>query len=160
MISRRALVTGSAIGAFAATPARAGASAHQETQPDQAAQSTRTQSEDAALLKSIDARLASLGTNVGALPAVFRTNSVAFGFIPRLREAFTLYWKTNGKFPEFVEVGTDVFYDIYDYHVKQQLPIPVNRLSDGRMAITYMYTQLLVRVDQTAGFIGVPFDRQ
>jgi hypothetical protein len=158
MISRRALVTGGALGALASSPAHAGTSAPVQDQAEQS--STRTQSQDAALLKSIDARLASLGDNVSGLPAVFRTNSVAFGFIPKLRDAYTLYWKTHGKFPEFVEVGTDVFYDIYDYHVKQQLPIPVNRLSDGRLSITYMYTQLLVRVDQTAGFIGVPFDRQ
>ena len=48
MISRRALVTGSAIGAFAATPARAGASAHQETTRALAAERLAMQSEQVA----------------------------------------------------------------------------------------------------------------
>lgn len=157
MISRRALVTGGAIGALSTSPALATTAGPLQEQPEQ---TTRTQSQDTALLRSIDQRLGRLGQDVDALPGVFRTNSIAFGFIPKLRDAYTLYWRTNGKFPEFVEVGTDVFYDLYDYHVKQRLPIPVNRLNDGRMTITFMYTQLIVRVDQTPGFIGVPFDRQ
>ena len=157
MISRRALVTGGAIGALSTTPALADAAS------SQAGQSTRTQAQqdtDTALLRRMNDRLDGIGQDVGGLSSVFRTNSVAYGYIPKLREAYTLFWKTNGKFPEFVEVGTHVFYDIYDYHVKQRLPIPVNRLNDGRMTITFMYTQLLVRVDQAPGFIGVPFDRQ
>jgi hypothetical protein len=80
--------------------------------------------------------------------------------VPKLRAAYTLYWKTHGKFPEFCEVGTSVFYDIYDWHIKNRLPIPVSRFADGRMSITFMYTQLLVRVDQTTDYIGIPFDRQ
>ena len=81
-------------------------------------------------------------------------------YVKDIKVASSIWMKENGKFPEFIEVGTDVFYDIYDYHVKQRLPIPVNRLNDGRMTISFMYTQLLVRVDQAANFVGVPFDRQ
>jgi hypothetical protein len=159
MISRRALVTGSAIGALSTTPVLADAATSQagasETRRLQAQQEA-----DTALLRRINDRLEDIGQTTTGLSSVFRSNNIGFGYIPRLRDAYTLYWKTNGKFPDFVEVGTDVFYDIYDYHVKQRLPLPVNRLNDGRMTITYMYTQLVVRVDQTPGFIGVPFDRQ
>ena len=54
----------------------------------------------------------------------------------------------------------DVFYDLYDWHIKQNLQVPVTRLADGRMVITFMYTQLIVRVDHLPAHIGVPFDRQ
>lgn len=162
MLTRRELVTGTAIGALAtiATPDTAAAPETAATDTGRALADTPLQEVDNAALRRIADRMDSMSGGVGTLSSALRTNSVAYGFIPKLREAYTLFWKTNGKFPEFVEVGSDVFYDIYDYHVKQRLPIPVNRLNDGRMAITFMYTQLLVRVDQSANFIGVPFDRQ
>lgn len=163
MLTRRELVTGTAIGALAtiATPDTDAASDTVTTTDSSTAPGgTPAQEVDNAALRRIADRMDSMSGGVGSLSSALRSNSVAYGFIPKLREAFTLFWKTNGKFPEFVEVGTDVFYDIYDYHVKQRLPIPVNRLNDGRMTITFMYTQLLVRVDQAANFVGVPFDRQ
>ena len=162
MLTRRELVTGTAIGALAtiATPDTVAASETAATDSRSALTEAPPQDVDNVALRRIADRMDSMSGGVGSLSSALRSNSVAYGFIPKLREAFTLFWRTNGKFPEFVEVGTDVFYDIYDYHVKQRLPIPVNRLNDGRMAITFMYTQLLVRVDQAANFVGVPFDRQ
>lgn len=163
MLTRRELVTGTAIGALAtiATSDTAAASGTViATGLNSPLIDTSPQEVDNAALRRIADRMDSMSREVGGLSSVLRSNSVAYGYIPKLREAFTLFWKTNEKFPEFIEVGTDVFYDIYDYHVKQRLPIPVNRLNDGRMTITYMYTQLVVRVDQAANFIGIPFDRQ
>ena len=162
MLTRRELVTGTAIGALAtiATPDTIAAPETITTDTNGALAGTPLQDVDNAALRRIADRMDSMSGGVANLSSALRSNSVAFGFIPKLREVYTLFWRTNGKFPEFVEVGTDVFYDIYDYHVKQRLPIPVNRLNDGRMTITFMYTQLLVRIDQAGTYIGVPFDRQ
>ena len=153
MLTRRQLVTGSAFGAMATAAAGAGATtATPDTPPLNAPQEI-----DNAALR----RIADQATGVvNAINGAFRSNTLAYGFIPKLREAYTLYWRTNGKFPEFCEIGSDVFYDLYDWHIKNALPIPVNRLADGRVVITFMYTQLIVRVDQLPAYIGVPFDRQ
>jgi hypothetical protein len=153
MITRRELVTGSALGAIATATAAAGtAAATLDTPPLDAPQEI-----DNNALRRIADQTAQVASS---LNGGFRSNTLAYGFIPKLREAYTLYWKTNGKFPEFCEIGIDVFYDLYDWHIKNALPIPVSRTADGRMVITFMYTQLIVRVDQIPGYIGVPFDRQ
>jgi len=156
MITRRQLVTGSAFGAIASATAAAGATAATpDTPPLDAPQEI-----DNAALKRIGDNTAQAAGALNGINSSVRSNTLAYGYIPKLREAYTLYWRTNGKFPEFCEVGSDVFYDLYDWHIKNALPIPVNRLADGRMVITFMYTQLIVRVDQVPGYIGVPFDRQ
>lgn len=154
MLTRRQLVTGSAFGAMATATAAAGSvAANADTPPLNAPQDAI---DNAALRRLADQTAQMAGT----LNSAFRSNSLAHGFIPKLREAYTLYWRTNGRFPEFCEIGSDVFYDLYDWHIKNALPIPVNRLADGRMVITFMYTQLIVRIDQLPAYIGVPFDRQ
>ena len=157
MLTRRELVTGTALGAIAtaASSADSTASTNSAAPPGAPPQDT-----DSAALKIIANKTTEIDQTLDGLSGVVRSNSLAFGFVPKLREAYTLYWKSHGKFPEFCEVGTSVFYDIYDWHVKNRLPVPVSRLADGRMSITFMYTQLLVRIDQTAEYIGIPFDRQ
>ena len=158
MLTRRELVTGSALGAMAAasTTAAVDASAGEAGPEPAAAQ----QEVDNAALRTIATKTTEMDQTLDGLSGVVRSNSLAFGFVPKLRDAYTLYWKTHGKFPEFCEVGTSVFYDIYDWHIKNRLPIPVSRFADNRVAITFMYTQLLVRTDQSAEYVGIPFDRQ
>jgi hypothetical protein len=158
MLTRRELVTGTALGAIATAASGADSTAspsgltHSASPPEAPQQDIE--------LKVIATKTTEIDQTLDGLAGVVRSNSLAFGFVPKLREAYTLYWKSHGKFPEFCEVGTSVFYDIYDWHVKNRLPIPVSRFADGRMSITFMYTQLLVRIDQSAEYVGIPFDRQ
>ena len=161
MLTRRELVTGSALGAIAtatsSTDSKASppAPTHPAAPPGAAIQDV-----DNASLKIIAGKTTEIDQTLDGLAGVVRSNSLAFGFVPKLRDAYTLYWRTHGKFPEFCEVGTAVFYDIYDWHVKNRLSIPVSRFADGRMSITFMYTLLLVRIDQVPEYVGIPFDRQ
>jgi hypothetical protein len=76
-----------------------------------------------------------------------------------LRNTFQKFLRANGKFPEFCEIGSDVFYIIYDWHVKHQQPINIMRLGESRMAIQFMFTQLILRWEQDGNYIGIPFDR-
>jgi hypothetical protein len=161
MLTRRELVTGTALGAIATVTSTADRSGT----PDHAAGPDSTpapppQDVDNAALRRIAEKTTEIDQTLDGISGAVRSNTLAFGFVPKLRDAYTLYWKTHGKFPEFCEVGTSVFYDIYDWHIKNRLPIPVSRFGDGRMAITFMYTQLLVRVDQAPEYVGIPFDRQ
>ena len=158
MLTRRELVTGTALGAVATATATANAPGPSTAGSPPGA--PPQESVDNAALRIIANKTTELDQTLDGLAALVRSNSVAFGFVPKLREAYTLYWKSHAKFPEFCEVGTSVFYDIYDWHVKNRLPIPVSRFADGRMSITFMYTQLLVRIDQNPDYVGIPFDRQ
>ena len=151
MLTRRELVTGTALGAMAASASTSGTPAAAEPPPQEV---------DNTSLRRIAEKTTEIDQTLDNLSSAVRSNSLAFGFVPRLREAFTLYWKTHGKMPEFCEVGVAVFYDIYDWHVKNRLAVPVSRLADNRMAITFMFTQLLIRLDQSDNYVGIPFDRQ
>jgi len=93
------------------------------------------------------------------LAAAFESNSLAFGQVPRLRELFTTFLKANNKFPDFCDIGVAVFYDVYDWHVRNQQPLTVGRTPDNRLTIRFMYTTLMVRLDTEALYFGTPFDR-
>lgn len=161
MLTRRDLVTGTALGAIATAADRAASSADSSSTPSAPATNDAPPQEvDNAALRRIAEKTTEMDQTLDGISGAVRSNSLAFGFVPRLREAYTLYWKTHGRFPEFCEVGTSVFYDIYDWHIKNRQPVPVSRFADGRTAITFMYTQLLVRTDQSPEYIGIPFDRQ
>ena len=157
MITRRELVAGTALGAIAAATSSTDSFA---APPAPTIADAPSQDVDNAALRRIAEKTNEIDQTLDGLSGAVRSNSLAFGFVPKLRDAYTLYWKSHSKFPEFCEVGTAVFYDIYDWHIKNRQPIPVSRFADGRMSITFMYTQLLVRIDQTPDYIGIPFDRQ
>ena len=157
MLTRRELVTGTALGAIAAA---APSTESTGSAPVPIVDDAPLQDVDNTSIRIIATKTTEIDQTLDGLAGVVRSNSLAFGFVPKLRDAYTLYWTSHGKFPEFCEVGTSVFYDIYDWHIKNRLPVPVSRFADGRMSITFMYTQLLVRVDQSPDYVGIPFDRQ
>ena len=81
------------------------------------------------------------------------------GFISDIRDRLTIHLRSSGKFPDFMEIGTDPFYDVYDWHVRNGQQIQIIRLSDQRFAIQFMFTQLVVRWEQDRRFLGQPYDR-
>ena len=42
-----------------------------------------------------------------------------------------------------MEIGVDVFYDVYDWHVRHQQQIQITRIAEQRLAIQFMFTQLI-----------------
>jgi hypothetical protein len=58
-----------------------------------------------------------------------------------------------------MEVGTAVFFDMYDWHVKHRQQLAVTRQSDGRYAMQFMFTFLVLRPDQDVNYIGYPYDK-
>ena len=88
-----------------------------------------------------------------------RQNSLTHGLVVPVRRAFDQFLRTNAKFPDFVEIGSAVFVEIYDWHVRHNLPIQIARSSDNRMSIQFMFTQLILRHDQDGAYVGIPYDR-
>jgi len=83
---------------------------------------------------------------------------VTTGALADLRERFAVYLRTTGRFPEYIDVGVDVFYEAYDWQVRHQQPLQVSRQAGSRLALVFMYTQLVLRPEQERGFIGIPYD--
>jgi hypothetical protein len=81
-----------------------------------------------------------------------------FWEIAAVREQLRTFLRTNGKFPDFIEVGTDVWQQVYDWHVRFQQPIALGRTAEGRYTILLLATNVVMRPDMAAGFVGVPFD--
>jgi hypothetical protein len=78
--------------------------------------------------------------------------------ISRVRHEQRTWLKATRKYPDFLEIGLDVWDNVYDWHVTYQQPLNVRRLADGRYAMAFMFTTLLLRPDQSPDFVGYPFD--
>jgi hypothetical protein len=80
------------------------------------------------------------------------------GVVSEVRRQFTIFLRSNQKFPDFCDIGPGVFTEIYDWHVRFQQPIETSRI-DNRTAIRFMFTWMILRTDQAEAFVGIPFDR-
>lgn len=137
MISRREVVTAGVLGTLAGSSAEAA-------------------QDDAGIiraLKDIQGELETLGGVVGG------SARVTSGFLADIRQRFTTHLRSAGKFPDFMEIGVEPFYEVYDWHIRHQQQIQITRVSEQRVAIQWMFTQLIMRYEQDPKFLGVPFDR-
>jgi hypothetical protein len=82
----------------------------------------------------------------------------SFSEIARVRAKQIEYLRGQAKFPDFIEVGVDAWFAVYDWHVRHLQPIALGRDPTGRYTIALMTTTLILRVDADPNFIGVPFD--
>ena len=82
------------------------------------------------------------------------------GTIGAIRQQQRAFIMSGRKYPDFIEVGMNVWEDVYDWHVKQRQPINATRLADGRYAMVFMFTTLILRPEQDANFVGFPFDAE
>jgi hypothetical protein len=146
MIGRREVVTGGLLGSLAAGAGTAAAS-ETEIQETQALRD---------ILKGIEDKLGEIKTS---LDQGLRGSSMTYGNVGQLRSTIEKYARVTGKFPDYCDVGLGIFYDVYDWHVRNQQQIQIARVADQRLMILFMFTQLLVRWEGDVNFIGVPFDR-
>lgn len=78
--------------------------------------------------------------------------------VSRVRQQQRTWIRATRKYPDFIEIGLDVWDNIWDWHVVYQQPLNVTRVADGRYAMSFMFTTLLLRSDQSPDFVGYAFD--
>lgn len=78
--------------------------------------------------------------------------------VTKVRQQQRTWLLATRKYPDFIEIGLDVWDNVYDWHVVYQQPMSVQRLADGRYGMAFMFTTLLLRSDANAEFVGYPFD--
>jgi hypothetical protein len=83
-----------------------------------------------------------------------------FPEIAAVREAQRVFLRSNGKLPDFIEVGSDVWFAAYDWHIRWQQPIAVGRDPGGRLTLLLFQTMLIMRAETQGGFIGIPYDNK
>lgn len=83
-----------------------------------------------------------------------------FWEITAVRDQMRAFLRANGKFPDFIEAGIDIWQQVYDWHVRFQQPISLGRTPDGRYTILLVATSVVMRPDMAPGFIGLPYDNR
>jgi hypothetical protein len=78
--------------------------------------------------------------------------------VSRVRQQQNTWLRSTQKYPDFIEIGIDVWDNIYDWHVTHQQPISMTRGTDGRYTMLFMFTTLLLRPEQAPDFVGFSFD--
>jgi hypothetical protein len=99
---------------------------------------------------------------VTALRAISTAVAAAQSFdaIGPIRARQIEYLKATNKFPDFIDVGVDMWMAVYDWHIRLQQPLALGRDPNGRYLIAFGFTQLVLRPDSTATFISPPYDNR
>jgi hypothetical protein len=84
-----------------------------------------------------------------------------FPEIADVRDRQKQYLRQQGKLPDFIEVGVDVWFDAYDWHVRTRQPPTVGRDPIGRYTLELMGSVLIMRPDlPSPRYIGAPYDNR
>ena len=94
---------------------------------------------------------------IGELRAELRDER-QFNEIAPIRTAQKTYMRSNGKLPDFIEVGADVWFQVYDWHVRWQHPVTQSRDAQGRLTMGMNGTLVILRPDALGNFVGLPYD--
>src|SRR5690348_4173975 len=113
MISRREVVTAGVLGTLAnASPASAAA----------------IQADVQALKEGFKNLADSIDDLKSSTDQGLRGNSMNFGNVGNLKNTIFKYAKMSGKFTDYVDIGLDVFYDVYDWHVRHNPQLQLARV--------------------------------
>ena len=146
MIPRRNLMTGGLVGGVLGA---LGAGDDVAAAPDGAAAGADV-TED--MVAKIVTAIAGLRSELQA----FKT----FPEITPIRDAQLTHLRANGKFPDYIEVGTTQWYSVHDWHIRWQQPLNIGRDALGRYTLLFGQTYLVMRVDAAPTFMGVPYDNR
>jgi hypothetical protein len=87
-----------------------------------------------------------------------RRLELPFKELSEIRRQQRIFLRASHRFPEFIEIGANVWDALYDWSVRYQHPLNVVRHSDGRHTMTFMFTTLVLRPDQTDDYVSLPYD--
>jgi hypothetical protein len=77
-----------------------------------------------------------------------------------VRSAQRTFRRASGKYPDYVEVGIDIWDRVHDWMRQFNQPVDMSRTGDGRYALRFEFTMLLLRHDMPGNYIGTGFDNK
>jgi len=80
--------------------------------------------------------------------------------VSQIRAQQRTFLKANQKFPDYMDVGVDVWERMYDWHVRTRQPLNIVRATDGRYGMVFGVTTLLLMPQQTGGYISWGYDNR
>jgi hypothetical protein len=84
----------------------------------------------------------------------------AFDELAAVRSSQQTFLRANGKLPDFIEIGMEVWFGVYDWHIRWQVPPVIGRDMNGRHTIKLMDTTLILRPETVGSFVGIPYDNR
>jgi hypothetical protein len=79
--------------------------------------------------------------------------------VAQVRLAQRTFLKNSGRFPEFVDVGFDVYESVIDWLIAVQQPVTINRIADGRYSVALFATTIVLRPDFPDNYVGQGYDK-
>ena len=79
--------------------------------------------------------------------------------VAQVRLAQRTFLKNTSRFPEFVEVGFDVYESVIDWLISVQQPVTINRIADGRYSVALFATTVVLRPDFPDNYVGQGYDK-
>ena len=150
MINRRSVLNGTALGSALAALTSTGAG---EAGGEEALQANSDARRDVQPSSSCD-HLA-----VIAMRAEVKRQDT-FWEIEPVRGQIKTFLRQAGKYPDYIEVGTDIWHQVYDWHVRYQQPLKIARNAEGRYTILLYSTQVIMRTELAASYIGQAYDNR
>lgn len=142
MLTRREVIAGGVVGSLATSPAAAEAVAQDQNYGPE--------------LREIRS---SISTATSSIARSLDGPSLAHGPVPKLRALMEQFLRTNNKWPDYIDIGTAIFYDMYDWHVRNRQQLVITRGVDNRYTMQFMFTTLVLRQESEASFIGHAYDK-
>jgi hypothetical protein len=100
---------------------------------------------------------------LGELRSLREATSCGSGSCPlveSVRLARKQHFKSVQRFPDYIDVGYDVWDQVYDWQIRNAIQPNVRRLPDGRQGLlVFQTTTLVLRPDHIDTFVGQPYDR-
>ena len=83
-----------------------------------------------------------------------------FWELEQVRQQQKTFLRTSGKLPDFLEIGSDIWLQVYDWHVRFQQPMTIGRDNQGRLTILVLSTTVIMRPDLTPNYVGIAYDNR
>jgi hypothetical protein len=78
--------------------------------------------------------------------------------INRIRAEQRTHVKNSGRFPEFIDVGYDVFNAVVDWLISVRQPARVDRVGE-RYSVQFLLTTIVLRPDFDDNYVGRGYDK-
>jgi hypothetical protein len=142
MMTRRQIVTGGIVaGGLGAAPAETVAHALPQRDADERIVS---------LLSDIRDTLKRAGADC---------NVNACADVERVRNEQRTFLKGRSKYPDFIDVGADIWDRLCDWHVEHQVVLQVSRSAEGRYTMPFYLTFVVLRPDVANNYVGQGYDK-
>jgi hypothetical protein len=78
--------------------------------------------------------------------------------IDAIRQEQRRFMKGSNKFPDFIDIGIDIWERLIDWHVKYQQRLTISRMADGRYSMPFFVTTLVLRPDMSGSYMSLGYD--